>query len=199
MASLTLLVASVMASSHGFVVCPDKEVAYFHVPKAAGLHVTKKLLDTNNDCILLWHILQSDDPRLRMDRCHVTPGEVGPFARRDADAEFAQIDVKAVRRYKSFTTVRHPYTRVLASFDERTGTGNAHTSHEWAVTSVKPPNGGGNDSKGGGFSDVPTMGQRLHDRLWPCVKPGCRHDPHLTRTVNGAGHTGPSRFCATSS
>jgi len=43
MASLTLLVASVLASSHGFVVCPDKEVAYFHVPKAAGLHTPATL------------------------------------------------------------------------------------------------------------------------------------------------------------
>ena len=75
----------------------------------------------------MWYMLESDDPRMRMDRCHVTPLELKPFASREPDADFAQIDVDAVaRRYKSFATVRHPYIRVLASFDQRTQTGSAH-------------------------------------------------------------------------
>ena len=39
MAWLKLLVASALVTiSQSFVVCPDKEVAFYHVPKAAGLH-----------------------------------------------------------------------------------------------------------------------------------------------------------------
>jgi len=140
-----------------FVVCREREVAFYHVPKCAGLSITDALLATGG-CVRLWYMLSmsSQIVRDRMDRCHTTPSEVERFATRDRDADFRAIDVEGVqRRYRSFSSVRHPYTRVLASFDQRTTTELL--------------------GKPGVEDQLPG-----YDRFWPCEPPACRHAPHPT-------------------
>lgn len=87
-----------------FVVCREREVAFYHVPKCAGLSITDALLATGG-CVRLWYMLSmsSQIVRDRMDRCHTTPSEVERFATRDRDADFRAIDVEGVqRRCRSF-------------------------------------------------------------------------------------------------
>ena len=103
--------------------------------------------------------------------------ELKPFASREPDADFAQIDVDAVaRRYKSFATVRHPYIRVLASFDQRTQTGSAHA--EDIIREFPPPLAGFDQRTTSELLGKPGVDEQLpgYDRWWAC--PRCNYEPH---------------------
>jgi len=91
-----------------FVVCREREVAFYHVPKCAGLSITDALLATGGYMLLS---MSSPVVRDRMDRCHTTPSEVQRFSSRDGDADFRAIDVEGVQRRRRSFLYSHRQSR----------------------------------------------------------------------------------------
>jgi hypothetical protein len=189
MQCLLVLFLTQIATRSALVICSQPRVIFYHIPKTAGSSVELILQRITSHTAAHNHTNACDiaptgsvAPRRVAEhwgRAHASPRTLEEFVRREVDFKdvtrtMASVDFDAVRRYRSFTVVRCPYTRLLSSFDHRFGRARSYYPH-WPCSERSPcgslPPKGSNATTFAGFVAWLEAEITSGKRAWCCSPP----------------------------